>query len=159
MVSARERLGGDLAPATADAAAGARSAESEVAAVRLARPRLRDLAGGAAALVAFTALGRESGHLQSLIPGTVAGFLLLTVALVVAERRPAWRRPVAAGVVPLAGLLLRHMGLLFAPVGVVGLQGLIDLPSRQAGPALLALVASTLLGLAATALVTGWGRA
>ena len=141
----RRALGGDLAPATTEPAPAAR--------------RVIDVAVGAAVLAAFTALGRASGHVQTLVPSTVAGFLLLTVALVVAERRPAWRRRVAHGVVPVARLLIRHMGLLFVPAGVTGLRGLLDLPSREGLAVATALLVSTLLGLAATALVTGWRRA
>lgn len=136
-LTGREALGGDLAPGT--------DAPSPAA------PRLRDLALGAATLAAFTAIGVASGRAQSFMPGEVAGFLALTVALVLAERRPALHRAASRGLVPLARLLLRHMGLLFVPAGVAGVHGLLALPSRDAGPVLLALVVSTVLGLAAAA--------
>ena len=151
MADTRARLGGDLAPETGEPAPAAVPVAPAL--------RLADLATGAALLAGFTVLGRVGGRLQSLVPDTVAGFLLLTVALLAVERRPAWRRPVAGGVVPLARLLLRHMGLLFVPAGVAGLRGMLDMPARLLAPVLLALLVSTLLGLAATALVTGWRRA
>ncbi len=143
-MEARDELGGDLAPATAEPAR--------------VRARLPDLVLGAAVLAVFTALGAASAHLQSLIPGSVAGLLLLTIALGVLEGRGGLHRVVTRGLVPLARVLLGHMGLLFVPAGVVGVQGLLALPARDVMPVLLALVLSTLLGLAATALVMSRSR-
>ncbi len=136
----REALGGDLAPA---------------AAADNAPPSARapDLLLAMALIAAFTAIGEASARAQSLVPGAVAGFLALTVALALVERRPGLHRGITRGLVPLAGLLLRHMGLLFVPAGVAGVQGLLALPARDALPVILALVLSTLLGIAATALV------
>ena len=137
--SVREELGGDLAPGTDEALP--------------ASPRGHDLALGVAVLAAFTAIGVASARAQSLVPGAVAGFLGLTLALAIVERRPGLHRVVTRGLVPLAQILLRHMGLLFVPAGVVGVQGLLALPPRDVLPVILALAVSTLLGIAATALV------
>ena len=85
------------------------------------------------------------------LPGPVIGMLVLLVALNV-----RWvREPVEAA----ANALLAHLSLLFVPVGVgviahVGL--IVDYGWRLA----IVIVASTLLGMAATALVMGalWRR-
>lgn len=82
------------------------------------------------------------------IPGPVLGLALLLPALVV---RPAWLqalRPTAHG-------LLQHLSLLFVPAGVgvmLHLQRLGD----EALAIGLALVLSTWIGLAVTALTTLW---
>ncbi len=91
------------------------------------------------------------------VPGPVLGLVLLLTGLRVSARigRPA----LEAGVGPVADGLLRHLALLFVPagVGVVQHAGLV----AEHGPALLAaLVGSTVLTLAVTALVfAGTARA
>lgn len=85
------------------------------------------------------------------MPGAVTGFLTLALALV--ERQAGLHRVVTRGMVPLARVRLGHMGLLFVPAGVVGVQGLPALPGRDVRPVILALAVSTLPGIAATSLV------
>ena len=90
---------------------------------------------------------QRAGHLP--LPGPVIGLFLLALLL---AARPAWR---SRGLDPVAGGLLRHMGLLFVPAGV-GLIDHLDLVRTQTLPLLAGLVGSTLLTLAVTALVMEW---
>ena len=154
---ARQELGGDQAPGTEDASR-TDAAPGTNEALRLASPRLPALALAAFVLAALTLLGAAIGRVQSFVPGAVAGFLALTVALAALERRPGLHRSVTSGLVPLARVLLGHMGLLFVPAGVAGVQGLLALPARDALPVVLALAVSTLLGMAVAALVMGRRR-
>lgn len=82
--------------------------------------------------------------LQLPLPGPVVGMLLLLVAL----RWPLVRTPV--GVV--ADALLAHLSLLFVPVGV-GVMTHLGLLSQYGLRMLVAIVVSTWIGLAVTALV------
>lgn len=79
------------------------------------------------------------------IPGPVLGMALLATGLVVFRRVPH-------GLETASGALLKHMPLFFVPagVGIIVLQG----PLRAAWlPLVVALVGSTVLALAVTALV------
>jgi len=78
------------------------------------------------------------------LPGPVLGMLLLLLAL----NAPVLRAPVAAA----ADALLAHLSLLFVPVGV-GVIVHAGLVAQYGLRMLLVVVLSTLLGLAATALV------
>jgi holin-like protein len=78
------------------------------------------------------------------LPGPVLGMLLLLLAL----RWPALRAPVQA----CADTLLQHLSLLFVPVAV-GVMTHLALIGEYGGRMLVAIVASTWLGLAVTALV------
>ena len=84
-------------------------------------------------------------------PGPVLGMLILLLAL----RVPFVREPVGAA----ADALLAHLSLLFVPVGV-GVIAHIGLVSQYGGRLLAVVVVSTLLGMAATALVLSrlWPR-
>ena len=86
------------------------------------------------------------------VPGPVAGMLLLLLAL---NAQPV-RVPVAAA----ADALLAHLSLLFVPVGV-GVIAHLALVSQFGARLLLVVVLSTLLGMAATALLLRrlWRRA
>lgn len=141
---ARRALGGDLAPA-ADSVPAERKPPP-------LRPDAPDLALACAVLGVFTALGLAIGRAQALVPGAVAGFFLLTVALAAAERRAALRARLERGLVPVARVLLSHMGLLFVPAGVAGVHGLFALPGRAALAVSVALLASTGAALLGTAL-------
>ena len=90
---------------------------------------------------------QRAGHLP--LPGPVIGLFLLALLL---AARPAWR---SRGLDPVAGGLLRHMGLLFVPAGV-GLIDHLDLVRTQTLPLMAGLVGSTLLTLVVTALVMEW---
>ncbi len=81
------------------------------------------------------------------LPGPVVGMLLLLLAL----RWPLVRTPV--GVV--ADALLAHLSLLFVPVGV-GVMTHLGLLSQYGLRMLVAIVLSTWIGLAVTALVLRW---
>jgi holin-like protein len=79
-------------------------------------------AAGFGVLVVFLFAGEWVSRLAALpIPGSVVGMVLLTVALRTGAVSPALVRDAA-------GLLLRHMGLLFVPAGagVMRYTGLIQ---------------------------------
>ena len=78
------------------------------------------------------------------LPGPVVGMLLLLVAL----RWPLVRTPVGA----VADALLAHLSLLFVPVGV-GVMTHLGLLSQYGLRMLVAIVVSTWIGLAVTAVV------
>ena len=82
--------------------------------------------------------------LQLRLPGPVIGLLLLLVLL----RWPAIRRTVGA----CADALLAHLSLLFVPVGV-GVMTHLAILSQYGVRVAVALVLSTWIGLAVTALV------
>ncbi len=84
------------------------------------------------------------------LPGPVIGLLLLVALL----QWPPVRTPVDAA----ASGLLSHLSLLFVPVGV-GVVAHLGLVSQYGVRMLLALVLSTWIGLAVTALVLRWGWA
>jgi holin-like protein len=78
------------------------------------------------------------------LPGPVLGLMLLLAAFAVWPRLLETVRPVAQGV-------LGHLSLLFVPAGV-GVVGHLDKLGSTGLPILLALVASTVLAIAAGAL-------
>lgn len=100
-------------------------------------------------LLLFQCAGEALVRLTGLaVPGPVAAMALLTVVLVVRRRTPAALAVAADG-------LARHLSLLFVPAGV----GVMLHASRLAdeGAALaVALVASTVLALAAAGLTFQW---
>lgn len=100
---------------------------------------------GLALLLLFQAAGEGlTLALRLPFPGPVVGLVLLLIGL-----QATWiREPVKAA----ADVLLAHLSLLFVPVGV-GVITRLDLVARY-GPQLLeAIVVSTWLGMAVTALV------
>ena len=103
---------------------------------------------GLAILLALQSLGELLSKGFGLpFPGPVVGMLLLIGLL-------QWRlvrEPVAA----CAQYLLSHLSLLFIPVGV-GVMTHLDLVARYGVRILLAVLLSTVLGLAATALTLHW---
>jgi holin-like protein len=100
---------------------------------------------GLALLLLFQAAGEGLVLvLRVPFPGPVVGLVLLLIAL-----RWTWvREPVRAS----AEVLLAHLSLLFVPVGV-GVITHLDLVSRYGLQLLAAIVLSTWLGMAVTALV------
>jgi putative effector of murein hydrolase LrgA (UPF0299 family) len=84
------------------------------------------------------------------LPGPVLGMMLLLALLLAND---AWPRPVETGFVtaPAEGLLA-NLSLLFVPAGV-GVVGKLDVLSQYGLGLAAALIASTLIGLAVTALV------
>lgn len=100
---------------------------------------------GLALLLLLQALGEALARGFSLpLPGPVIGLVLLLVAL----RVEALRAPVAAA----ADVLLANLSLLFVPVGV-GVITHLALLSQYGVRLLLAIVLSTWVGMAVTALV------
>lgn len=105
---------------------------------------------GLAWLLALQSIGELLARgLQLPFPGPVVGMILLLVAL----RSPLVQAPVAA----CADFLLSHLSLLFVPVGV-GVMTHLSLIGSYGLRILLALVISTWIGLAVTALVLRVGR-
>ncbi len=100
---------------------------------------------GLALLLLFQAAGEGlTLGLRLPFPGPVVGLVLLLIGL-------RWRRvrePAGAA----ADVLLSHLSLLFVPVGV-GVITRLDLVSRYGPQLLAAIVLSTWLGMAVTALV------
>lgn len=109
------------------------------------KPPKGDLLGGFALLLACQLAGEGlSKALHVPIPGPVLGMALLTLGLILLGRVPRGLARAGHG-------LLGHLSLFFVPAGV-GIVTLLPLLKREALPILVALVASTVLGLAATAL-------
>jgi holin-like protein len=104
-----------------------------------------DALKGLALLLLFQAAGEAAAHATGLpLPGPVVGLVLMLPAL---QWAPV-RQPVSA----CADLLLGHLSLLFVPVGV-GVITHLDLVARHGAALVVAIVASTWIGLAVTALV------
>lgn len=105
---------------------------------------------GLAWLLVFQSFGELlSRGLDLPLPGPVIGMILLLPAL----RLAALRDDVAR----CADFLLSHLSLLFVPVGV-GVMTHLSLVSQYGVRILLVLIASTLIGLAVTALALHWLR-
>ena len=103
---------------------------------------------GLGILLALQSLGEllsKGFHLP--FPGPVVGMLLLLVAL----PWPSIREPVIA----CAQFLLSHLSLLFIPVGV-GVMTHLDLVAHYGVRIFIAVVLSTAIGLAVTALTLRW---
>ncbi len=104
-----------------------------------------DALKGFAVLLLCQSAGEALARLaQAPLPGPVIGLLLLAALLNV----PALQRPVAAA----ADVLLAHLSLLFVPVGV-GVVTHLGLIGQYGARMAVAIVVSTWIGLATTALV------
>lgn len=78
------------------------------------------------------------------LPGPVLGMALLVLALLLSKRLPDWLESTSEN-------LLRHLSLLFVPASV-GLVQYLDRIGTEWLPIVVALVASTLLGITVSAL-------
>lgn len=107
-----------------------------------------DYLRGTAILVAFFFLGQGVHALGVPIPASVAGLLLLFLALSFKLVRLNW-------VEKAAGVFLRHMVLLFVPV-TVGLMEVGPLVKRSGVAIAASLIVSLLATLIATALLSRW---
>lgn len=97
-------------------------------------------------LLAGQLLGQIVADLFGLpVPGPVLGFAFMFLLLLM---RPG----LAPALAPAADGLLRHLGLLFVPAGV-GIILYFDLLRAEWLPLVVSLVVSTLIGMAATALI------
>jgi holin-like protein len=104
-----------------------------------------DALRGLALLLVLQAAGEGLTHALRLpVPGPVVGMVLLMGVLRIERLR--------AAVQAIAELLLAHLSLLFVPVGV-GVVTHLDLLQRSGGRLLVAIVASTWIGMAVSALV------
>lgn len=100
-------------------------------------------------LLLFQCAGEAVVRLASLpVPGPVAGMAMLAVALLIRGRPPAPMSVAADG-------LARHLSLLFVPAGVGVMLHVARLADEWL-PIIVALGASTVLAIAATALTFEW---
>lgn len=105
---------------------------------------------GIAVLVGFQVLGEGVAWASGLsLPGSVAGLLLLTIALAVFGQR------LADTVQQASDKLLGYIALLLIPVGA-GIMTLYPVLAKDFWPIVAAIVISTVTGLAATALTLSW---
>lgn len=105
---------------------------------------------GAALILLCQLAGEAVAHATGLpLPGPVLGMILLLALLLLNDALP---RPAEMGfLAPAADGLLGNLSLLFIPAGV-GVVGRLDVIQAYGLGLAVALVASTLIGLAATAL-------
>ncbi len=105
--------------------------------------------GSLTILLVFQLLGEAISHGFSLpVPGPVIGFALLLLVLVVWGGVPEAMRTTATG-------LLQHFSLMFVPAGVGVMVHLSRLRDEWL-PITVALILSTVLTIACTALVMRW---
>ena len=105
--------------------------------------------GTLATLLVFQALGEGLAYALSLpIPGPVIGMVLLLLYLMMKD-------DAAARLAPTSMELLRHLSLLFVPAGV-GIMVHAQLIAAEWLPIVVALVVSTVISIAVTALVVRW---
>lgn len=110
--------------------------------------RMVDFLRGSFILVAFLFLGQGVHALGCPIPASVAGLLLLFLAMTFKLIKLQW-------VERAAGLFLHHMVLLFVPV-TVGLMEMGPVLKSSGVAILVSLVVSLLVTLVATALLSRW---
>lgn len=102
-----------------------------------------------AALLVFQTIGEVLSYTLKLpVPGPVLGMILLLALLLARPATVARLRPTSLE-------LLKHLSLLFVPAGV-GVMLHIARIGREWLPIVVALVASTALAIAVTALVVTW---
>jgi holin-like protein len=102
-----------------------------------------------AALLVFQTIGEVLSYALKLpVPGPVLGMILLLALLLARPATVARLRPTSLE-------LLKHLSLLFVPAGV-GVMLHIARIGREWLPIVVALVASTALAIAVTALVVTW---
>lgn len=105
--------------------------------------------GSLTILLVFQLAGEAISHGFGLpVPGPVIGFILLLGALLIRRGAPDELRTTATG-------LLQHFSLLFVPAGV-GVMVHLSRLRDEWFPIVVALVVSTLLTIACTALVMQW---
>jgi holin-like protein len=101
-------------------------------------------------LLTYQLIGEILAHLMNLpIPGPVIGMALLLATLILrGENAP----PLSTAIQQTAHTLLQHLSLLFVPAGT-GVMLYLDLIADEWLPIGIALVCSTLLAMASTAIV------
>lgn len=105
--------------------------------------------GALTILLVFQLVGEALSHALDLpVPGPVIGFMLLLVALALRGSVPADLRTTATG-------MLNHFALMFVPAGVGVMVHLSRLRDEWL-PISVAVVLSTILAIASTALVMQW---
>ena len=110
---------------------------------------MSDALSGFTWLLVFQCAGEALVRLAGLpIPGPVAGMALLFAALLLRGKAPNALAAAAAG-------LGQHLSLLFVPAGV-GVMMYVGQVAAEWLPILVALVVSTVLAMAATALTFSW---
>lgn len=102
-----------------------------------------------ATLLVFQLAGEFLNRFLGLpLPGPVLGMALLLLGLLLLKDAPAWLESTSDN-------LLRHLSLLFVPASV-GLVQYLDRIGAEWLPILAALLLSTILGIAASALTFVW---
>ena len=110
---------------------------------------MSDLLAGFTWLLVFQCAGEALVRLAGLpIPGPVAGMALLLAVLL-------WRGHAPAAVTIAAEGLAKHLSLLFVPAGV-GVMMYVGQVAAEWVPIVVALLVSTVLAIAATALTFSW---
>ena len=110
---------------------------------------MSDVLSGFTWLLVFQCAGEALVRLAGLaIPGPVAGMALLFAALLLRGKAPGALAAAAGG-------LGQHLSLLFVPAGV-GVMMYVGQVAAEWLPILVALVVSTVLAIAATALTFAW---
>lgn len=105
--------------------------------------------GTLATLLVFQAVGEGLAYALSLpIPGPVIGMVLLLIYLMMKD-------DAAARLAPTSMELTRHLSLLFVPAGV-GIMVHAQLIAAEWMPIVVALIVSTVISIAVTALVVRW---
>ncbi len=105
--------------------------------------------GALTILLVFQLVGEALSHALDLpVPGPVIGFMLLLAALALRGSVPADLRTTATG-------MLQHFALIFVPAGVGVMVHLSRLRDEWL-PISVAVVLSTILAIACTALVMRW---
>ena len=105
--------------------------------------------GALTILLVFQLIGEAISHGLNLpVPGPVIGFMLLLLALAIRGSVPGELRTTATG-------MLQHFGLMFVPAGVGVMVHLSRLRDEWL-PIGVAVVLSTILTIACTALVMQW---
>jgi holin-like protein len=101
-------------------------------------------------LLTYQLIGEILAHLLNLpIPGPVIGMALLLATLILRGKKAA---PLSMAIQQTANTLLQHLSLLFVPAGT-GVMLYLDLIADEWLPISVALIISTVLAMASTAIV------
>jgi len=101
-------------------------------------------------LLSYQLIGEILAHLLNLpVPGPVIGMVLLLATLILRGQNAA---PLSSAIQQTANTLLQHLSLLFVPAGT-GVMLYLDLIADEWLPISIALIISTVLAMASTAIV------
>ncbi len=110
---------------------------------------MSDLLAGFTWLLVFQCAGEALVRIAGLpVPGPVAGMALMLAAVLLRDKPPVGMSIAAEG-------LAKHLSLLFVPAGV-GVMMYVDQLAAEWQPIVVALLVSTVLAIATTALTFAW---